>query len=444
MSNEPNYEKGCKVMQSSLRDDRRGVGTIIGAAFVLIIILTGYTYYMLQMDLTNSYNKVLMEMQELDLRQSKESIEILSVSFNAEKLNMTIKNTGPNLTHLIWLGIFDETLTPHNETYYQINFYANPGETTANIGNNTIPSFEEQERVIQIVTDHGNTYYYNYPLETTESEDSEYDFVDTEGDPPTIGNHSLFSAQQLGPDGIVDTLIEVNTTPEQWVSPTGYEDPGSEWTGETNAYDDNTGTYAVSDVPGGDTWSNYLVLTNNATICGRIRYYIGRESDLINQVEIDIYNGSWINVYSDTGIWNTWTNVSFTETSVTKMRFRFFNDHAFQARMAYVYEADFLLSETVWEMDLEVQWTNADYDETNEWLSIYGGTMGSEDLRVDVWNDTGWVTVLTDLGSGWNSVDVSSYLTSSTFKIRFRDTMRTGDITQDSWEIDTSFLLVWT
>ena len=127
------------------------------------------------------------------------------------------------------------------------------------------------------------------------------------------------------------------------------------------------------------------------------------------------------------------------------MRLRFFNSQQNQPRNAFVYETDFLQSPTPnYILDLEVQWTNADYDETNEWLSIYGGTMGPEALQVDVWNDTDWVTVLTDLEIGWNSVNVSSYLTSSTFKIRFRDTLQTDDLTQDSWEIDATFLHVWT
>lgn len=39
-----------------------------------------------------------------------------------------------------------------------------------------------------------------------------------------------------------------------------------------------------------------------------------------------------------------------------------------------------------YELDLEVQWTNLDYDETNEELCIYGGALGSENIRVDIWN----------------------------------------------------------
>jgi hypothetical protein len=112
--------------------------------------------------------------------------------------------------------------------------------------------------------------------------------------------------------------------------------------------------------------------------------------------------------------------------------------------MAYVCEADVLSLSSQYELNLEVQWTDVDFDEVNEWLCIYSGDMGSEDLRLDVWNGSEWINVLTDLESGWSSVDVSSYLVSSTFIIRFRDSMKAGDTVQDSWEVDATLLHVWT
>jgi len=258
------------------------------------------------------------------------------------------------------------------------------------------------------------------------------------------GTHSNFPAQQAGPDGVMDTLLEGNTAVEQWVSPTGYEDLGNEWSDETKAYDDDTGTGAVDDVPGGYAWSQYLVLTHSVITCGKIQYYVGREFTDVNQVETDIYNGTWTNVYSGAGTWNSWTNVTFTETSVTKMRFRFFNNHPVQSRMVYVYEADFLQSAASanYELGLEVQWTSVDYDETNEELCIYAGAMGTEDLRVDYWTGSTWSNLLTDLtANNWNNVSVS--LTSTTFAIRFKGGNETGDAFQDSWDIDVTLLHVW-
>jgi len=423
-----------------LRFDQRGAGSIIGAVFIFLILFSGYMFYALQVNVENEYNETLQDMQQLDLKRNRENIEFITVRFDDGKLNITVRNIGSYQAHLIWLGIFDGTVTPSAQEYYEIDFYVNPAETVTNVGNDAIPSFEGQERTIQLVTGLGNTFSCSYPLR---KEEAEYDFVDSEGGPPAIGSHSFFEAMQSGPDGVSDTLSESSSI--QWISPTGYEDPGNQWSSETNAYDDDTSTRAASNVPGGNTWSSYLVLTHSGITSNMIRYYIGRQDTSISRVEIDIYDSTWTNVYSGPGTWDAWANVSFAETSVTSMRFRFLNTRpaAPQRRMAYVYEADFLPSIPNYALDLEVQWTGVDYDETYEWLSIYCGTMGSEDIYVDVWNGTDWVTVLTDLESGWNSVDVSPYLVSSTFKIRFRDTIRAGDAVQDSWEIDATFLHVW-
>jgi hypothetical protein len=96
-----------------------------------------------------------------------------------------------------------------------------------------------------------------------------------------------------------------------------------------------------------------------------------------------------------------------------------------------------------YELDLEVQWTNATYDLPNEELCIFGGTMGIENIQVDVWNGTAWRNLFTDLSNGWNNVSVS-YLTSSYFTIRFKGDNETGDTTQDNWQIDATLLHVWT
>jgi hypothetical protein len=269
--------------------------------------------------------------------------------------------------------------------------------------------------------------------------DNDLSDVDSSAD---IGSHSNFSAQQSGPDSIMDTLQESNVGGgEQWVSPTGYEDPGSSWNLETRAYDDRTNTFAWSFVPA-NSWSEYLVLTHNAITCAKIQYWVRNQNSAVDQMEVDIYNGAWINVYGGAGTWQQWANVSFSETSVTKMRFRFHNSHVSQSRWVLIYEADFLQNLSNYKLDLEVQWTNVDYDEANEQLCIYGGTMGGENIRVDVWTGSTWDNLFSDLSPGWNNVSVSSYLDSSTFTIRFKGGTEISDSFQDSWNIDVALLRV--
>jgi hypothetical protein len=97
-----------------------------------------------------------------------------------------------------------------------------------------------------------------------------------------------------------------------------------------------------------------------------------------------------------------------------------------------------------YELDLEVQWTNIDYTQANEELCIYAGSMGTENLRVDVWNGGSWVNVISDMNAtSWNNVTISPYLNSSTFTIRFKEEIEVSDPTSDSWNIDVSVIRVW-
>ena len=101
-------------------------------------------------------------------------------------------------------------------------------------------------------------------------------------------------------------------------------------------------------------------------------------------------------------------------------------------------------SHTNYELDLEVQWTNANYTLANEELCIKTGTAGTEGITVDVWNGSEWINVFAGLAhSSWNNVSVSSYLTFSNFTIRFRGDNEINDRTQDSWNTDTTVLHVW-
>ncbi|MFW9837004.1 MAG: hypothetical protein ACFFE7_05760 [Candidatus Thorarchaeota archaeon] len=98
-----------------------------------------------------------------------------------------------------------------------------------------------------------------------------------------------------------------------------------------------------------------------------------------------------------------------------------------------------------YELDLEIGWTAADFDETNEYLCVFAGTQATEALMVDVWDGVGWTNVIAALtASTWNNVSVSAYLSSSSFEIRFVDSDQANDGTQNTWDIDAVLLHTWT
>jgi len=245
---------------------RRGVGSIIGAAFILLILMTGFSYYSLQFSETRKYSTVLQEMQEFDLRRNSESVEVLSVSTtDSDKLNITVLNTGSYQAHFIWLGVHDEISNSHE--YYDVDIYIEPGETVTDIGSGDVDLLEGEERELQLISEWGNIFACSYPQRisdvgnytqahteirgmgaaynptdwnllgsTTDVGGSAADLVDDDGSyavfrsyftgvsnytvdyvdsdssdvdgSPDRGTHSDFTSEQAGPDSVYDTLTE--------------------------------------------------------------------------------------------------------------------------------------------------------------------------------------------------------------------------------------------
>jgi len=593
-----------------LSRSKRGVGSIIGTTFLVLILLTGYTFYFLNIDATDDYNDTLEDMAELDQKRNKENLQFISVSFNGGELNITVENTGSYYARLIWLGIFDDDA--NTEKYYEIDFCVNPAETVTDIGNDTISSFEDQERVIQLVTELGNIFSYSYPEESSENGGDEiYDYVDdmsNEDGSDDKGTHSLFAAEKAGPDGVVDTLTEASAAGENVENDVdtndsdedGSADKGTETnfanaqgtsldSSYMNIQETNTGGSSslslyvdVDDESRTGDWiriganpyldandysTNYVYVDGNNKVIGDYGFTdSGKSTETINTVTIQLYamqslgsknlevfvwdGSSWGSLGTQTTptSWDwmswtatmeldTWTKIDAAEIYIkSRSGGGLYEVDSARLQIGYTapenYQIDFeynwttaayssenekvciylaahgggsetlnvnywsgsswtllgtvtatgtwtnltatgltastytiqligasesgdttqddweidLITLHTWgassyELDLEVQWTDVDHDETNEWLCIYGGTMGSEDILVDVWNGATWINIFTNLSSGWNSVNVSSYLVSSTFTIRFRSI---GDAVEaDDWEIDATFLYVW-
>jgi hypothetical protein len=141
--------------------DKRGAGSIVGAVFMLLIMLTGFTYYFVNVNVTEGYTKTVQDMQQLDLKRNKENIEFTSVSITVDnKLNMTVKNTGSYNIHLIWLGVHNKTSTPVNQQYSSLSTYVDPTDTATDIGS-TITVTQGSQYVIQLVTELGNIFNYD-------------------------------------------------------------------------------------------------------------------------------------------------------------------------------------------------------------------------------------------------------------------------------------------
>jgi hypothetical protein len=495
---------------------------VIGAAFIVLIITTWYAYYQFELNEQNRYLEIIRNNQELNERQNKESLEILTiVSTSENKINITLRNNGPNLSHLIYIGIINDS--DDSVQYYSISEYIEPEETLTNVGNDSI-TIQEDEILIQVITKLGNVFSYNYPedesdgsttggssvtikgndraynpiqsvlighteqsggsVDDLQRNDASYysftsyarrmeytDFVDNTSDVdgfPDVGSHSDFNLEKTR-DSNYDLLSEEGVSDFgkiYYIKPSAAQDINNKWDNEANAWDVNNASSAVNS-RGRATDNIYWLTWNNSgqgeilsiDLLIRLDFSItsqGGSSDSVtiswwvNGVQglgtytIDSSNDgtdilvSFLNVTEpNDGVWS-WSDISNLEIRQIGTQggppdtLTYATDEVW----GRVYTINYML-------DLEAQWSNVNYNLTYEYLCIYAGNMGSENLQVDVWHNSSWNTVFSDLFTGWNNVSVSAYLDSSVFTIRFKGSVDSYDISQDNWEIDAALLYVY-
>lgn len=296
--------------------------------------------------------------------------------------------------------------------------------------------------------------------------------VDSNAD---IGTHSNFTAQQSGPDNVNDTLTEANTAEQSTsdVFTDGFEDGTfDKWTdGGTTTWGDGGTFMATSSSPGApwaphtgtymadmDANDDGAITSDNINMSDAVAIGIGfwymvddmdaNAGDLV----LKYYNGSAYNTVVDLGgaaVEDQWYYYTATITDpqyfISTFRLQLTGTPG-SGEAAFL--DDVAINKTTgannYELDLEEQWTTADYSSNNEELCIFAGPQDAEALMVDVWDGDSWENVIADLTANqWNNVSVTAYLTSATFTIRFVGGSEAGDETQSTWQIDAVLLHTW-
>jgi len=286
------------------------------------------------------------------------------------------------------------------------------------------------------------------------------------------GTHSNFENQKAGPDKQNDTLTEVdiNTVNQINLEVDSWDISRNQWA-KTGAspYLDNQTQPSVNEVHGkanaagsknGDEIGNFgfqdtNILGTIESVKLRVYGHANPSYPTEGYFTVHLWNGStWNEVMNFSGepnfVWkevdissyiNTWTKVNGT-----KIFFRTEdpggNKYGEQICDIAILQVSYF-PQPNYNFDIEVQWVSAEFTKSNAQLAIYTGNLGTETLKVDVWNGS-WTTIIPNLiADGWNNVSVVNYLTESTFTIRFKGTDESSDTAQDQWNIDTTLLHTW-
>lgn len=174
-----------------------------------------------------------------------------------------------------------------------------------------------------------------------------------------------------------------------WISPTGFNDPGACWSNEANAYDDDTGTFAgTAYTPAGYTC--FLELTISNITCDSVRHY-STTTYGADEIDVDFFDGSWHDVYEGSFPNNAWDVLSFgaNYTDVSAARVRYSADSLFRARL---YEFDF--NNVTLPVDEEApHYSNVAYNETITERSCQFSSYWTDNWNLSHaifgWNSTG-------------------------------------------------------
>ena len=322
---------------------------------------------------------------------------------------------------------------------------------------------EDQRGIIVVASSFSSytaTLIRNSTYNTADYVDNNDSDVDSSADK---GSQSNFAAQQSAPDSIYDTLTEVNAGSslsnvtlingesfEGMWPPSGWNPTGS-WNKESNeVYDVSFSADFDGDGRGrsGYLYTPTMDCSNAEKIYVDFWFYDDDCNN--NEFRLYYYDGSHWDSIVQLGAYteHQWVHyqheIDDSQYFINNFQVRFQANDLEDGKHAYVdlVTVKKAVDSTSYQLDIEEQFINVNYTDPNQDLCIKAGSLGSEPLLVDVWTGSAWANVatLTGLVNGWKNVSVSSYLTSSTFTIRFRGSIESSDSIRNSWEIDAVLL----
>ena len=133
---------------------KRGVASLIGGVFIILIIIAGYTFFSLSSQATNDLQKTLREVGQLDLDKEKEDIAVSAIASPTEfRTIFNITNSGPKLVKINYLGWINEG-EPNPEYHFSEWDLEIPSCGFASIA----IGFDMSGYVVKIITERGNIY----------------------------------------------------------------------------------------------------------------------------------------------------------------------------------------------------------------------------------------------------------------------------------------------
>ena len=137
--------------------NRRGISTVVGAVFFVIIFTTAVTFVTYDMNLLNNFTDAFVTKSQADADANHEEFSVTKVTINNNKFNITVQNSGniPITINRLWVQ--NKTDITWGTSKYDVAQVVYPGNSLYNIGQ-SIPLYAKstQGYDLKLVTMRGN------------------------------------------------------------------------------------------------------------------------------------------------------------------------------------------------------------------------------------------------------------------------------------------------
>ena len=141
---------------------RRGIATVVGTVFFVIVATSIIAYVTYSMDLIENYSESIGIKQTLDYERQTEEFQVVKVGTVSNKFNITLQNIGNIPVNVTRLWVKNTTDTNWQMAKYDINTGIAPGATVTNVGQNIdLIALNTQSYLMKFVTSRGSAESFN-------------------------------------------------------------------------------------------------------------------------------------------------------------------------------------------------------------------------------------------------------------------------------------------
>jgi hypothetical protein len=139
----------------------RGVASIIGGVFLILIILSAYAFFVMSNQATNDLQSTIRTMNAVDDDKKQETVVINNVVLSGDTLSLNLYNQGPKDVDINYIGWMNEDKPNAVYTFTKVDLVISPDKfliTNLDVENST------GKYQIKVISSLGNVFVASYPF----------------------------------------------------------------------------------------------------------------------------------------------------------------------------------------------------------------------------------------------------------------------------------------